>query len=197
MQDVTCKAELEIEMSALLWNLLVYTKTCPASSPHYQVNGIEWENCRNCLERKKQLLRLVVATSQKHNVTYLWKKWRYSKRKLSQMQGHAGEARFILDLQGWGAIHGISCWYLDQSFLHSPGADSPGPEFGITGNKGHFTPSSGVISPRSLFKQHNTSAVTNLTEIPFQYFERVLVFFLFQQEKPTQAFVQDCAMVPV
>lgn len=31
MQDVTCRAELEIEMSALLWNLLVYTKTCPDS----------------------------------------------------------------------------------------------------------------------------------------------------------------------
>lgn len=56
MQDVTCKAELEIEVPALLWNLLVYTKTCPASSPHYQVNGIEWENCRNCLERKKTII---------------------------------------------------------------------------------------------------------------------------------------------
>lgn len=111
------------------------------------------------------------------------------------MQGHAGETRFITWFAGLRCRgHDISCWYLDQSFLYSTGAaaDSPGPELGITGNKGHFTPSSGMISPRSFFKQHNTNVVTNMTEIFFQDFERLLefFFFLFQQEKPAQASVK-------
>lgn len=90
------------------------------------------------------------------------------------MQGHAGEESFITWFAGLGWHgHDISRWSMDQSFLHCTGAaaDSPGPELGIMGNKGHFTPSSGMISSRSYFKQHNTSLVTN-HEIPFQDFAR-------------------------
>lgn len=95
-------AELEIELSALLWNLLAYTKTCPTSSPHYQVNEIEWEKCRNRPERKKQLSRLVVTTSQ--NAMSL-----ISGKNEGTARGNCHKCRVMLeeqvlsvDLQGWG-----------------------------------------------------------------------------------------------
>lgn len=100
MQDVACRAELEL--SALLWNLLVYTKTCPTSSLHYQVNEIEWENWRNRPERKTQLLRLVVTTSQKQSVTHPCQNEGSARGNCHKCRVMLEKQVLSLDLQGWG-----------------------------------------------------------------------------------------------
>lgn len=98
MPDVTCRAELE--MSALLWNLLVCTKTCPSSSPHYQGSEFEWENCRNRPGRKNNYPGW---WSQPHRNT----EWLISGKKEGAARGNRHKCRVMLekqDWQSWGAM---------------------------------------------------------------------------------------------
>lgn len=162
MQDVTCRAELEIEMSALLWNLLVYTKTCPASSPHYQVNEIEWENCRNRPGRKNNYPGW---WSQPHKNTV----WLISGKNEGTARGNHHKCRVTLekqdlslDLQGWGAMVMTShagSWInhpcTAQELLQIPQGQSWVQRMG---NKAHFTPPSGWFHQEvSLTAQHQCS----------------------------------------
>lgn len=166
--DVTCGVDLEIE--------LPYPETCRyktwlPSSPHYQVNEIEWGNGRNRPERKNNYWAWCLRPHKTTTCPHLWggkkKRRRFSKRKLSQMQGHDGETSFVT----WGAGFGVTrSWPLTPVHgsitppQHSSSCGFPRvrdmqPRF--TAWKRHFTSSLGMISPRSFSKEHNTNLAAN------------------------------------
>lgn len=149
------------------------TKTCPASSPHYQVNEIERENCRNRPERKNNYRSW---WSWPHKNTM----WLTSGKNEGPARGNCHKGRVMLekqdlslDLQGSGAMAMTS--HAGPWINHSCTAQE---QLQIPQGQSWVSQEMKDISlhlqewfhQEVFFKQHNTDIGTNLTEIPFQDF---------------------------